>query len=62
MTDERPFKPVETSFEDTWPNYSWAPLLRLVFACAERVQGWRRARHDWEVGFSESDPASRLSA
>jgi hypothetical protein len=62
MTDERSFKPVETSFEDTWPNYSWAPLLRLVFACAERLQDWRRARRHWRVGRSESDPASRLSA
>ena len=61
MTDERSFKPVETCFEDTWPNYSWAPLLKLVFACAERIQDWRRVRRDLQVGCSEFDPASRVS-
>jgi hypothetical protein len=42
MTDNRSFEPVETRFEDTWLNYSWAPLLKLVFACARWIQDWRR--------------------
>jgi hypothetical protein len=57
MTDNRSFEPIRTRFEDTWPNYSWAPLLKLVFACADWIQDWRQAK----VASSTSDPASRVS-
>jgi len=44
MTDEHYFKNVESRFEDTWPQYSWAPLVKLVLASAAQIEDWRRAR------------------
>jgi hypothetical protein len=44
MADNRSFKPVETGFEETWPNHSWAALVRLVFVGADWIQRCRAAR------------------
>jgi hypothetical protein len=41
MTDQRSFKPVTTSFEETWPKYFGAGFVRLAIKFAD----WRvRAR------------------
>jgi hypothetical protein len=50
MTDNRSFEPVTTRFEDTWPNYSWAPLVRLVLALVAwmRPDGSARSQPDRE--------------
>lgn len=39
--DDRSFKPVTTTFEETWPRYSGAGLVALVLRAAE---AWMRGR------------------
>jgi len=41
MTDQRSFKPVTTSFEETWPKYFGAGFVRLAIKVAD---WWVRAR------------------
>lgn len=42
--DDRVFRPVVRSFEETWPNYSYAPLTWLVLRATEWWRADRRNR------------------
>ena len=40
--DDRVLKPVKTTFEETWPGYSWAPLVALVLKQDHRPNARQR--------------------
>lgn len=53
--DERVLRPVTTSFDETWPTYSFAGRVRFVLRVAERLRG-KRPPKDSEAPETEPVP------
>lgn len=56
--DNRVLKSVDRPFEEVWPEYSYAPLTRLVLKTAER---WHMRRRRRLMELSDVEPAITIS-